>query len=372
MSGEVNLVRMCNRCVMDTSAVEIRFGAEGNCSFCSGMIAQHAGPLGKSDVSEAKRRLVERIRRQGLGKKYDCIVGVSGGVDSAWALTQAVQEGLRPLAVHMDNGWDSELAQSNIANLIAGLDVDLYTHVIDWPEYRGLMQAFLDADVIDIELLYDNAMLAVNYAAARRFGTRFILSGSNSATEGMRMPTEWNWYKRDAANIKSISAAHGGPFIDTFPMFSTREWLWDTYARRIRWVPFLDYTDYVKEDALEYLERNLGFRRYENKHGESIFTRFYQGFLLPRKFGVDKRRLHYATLVVAGQMSREEALALLELDPYSDPRELEDDTAYFLRKMRWSAADLEAYLNRPPRPHTDYRSERWMYSTLARARNIVS
>lgn len=366
------MLHVCSRCVMDTSAGEIRFDAAGHCNFCSEMISRRHAQHRHGDDHEERARLVEAIRRQGRGKRYDCIVGVSGGVDSAWALTQAVKDGLRPLAVHMDNGWDSELAQSNISNLIKGLDVDLYTHVIDWPEYRGLMQAFLDADVIDVELLYDNAMLAVNYAAAREFGTRFILSGSNSATEGMRMPTEWNWYKHDVANIRSIAAAHGGPIIRTFPLSSTTQWLWDTYARGIRWVPFLDYMDYVKEDALEYLERHLGFRRYENKHGESIFTRFYQGLLLPRKFGVDKRRLHYATLVMAGQMSREEALASLELDPYSDPRELEDDTAYFLRKMRWSSTDLEGYLDRPPRAHDAYSSERWVYSLLLRVRNAVS
>ena len=145
--------------------------------------------------------------RDGRGKQYDCMIGVSGGVDSSWALALAVDQGLRPLAVHMDNGWNTELAQNNIANLVRGLGVDLHTHVIDWPEYRGLMEAFFAADVVDVELLYDNAMLAVNFEAAARHGVKHILGGTNVATEGMRMPPSWNWLKYDKRNIKSICEA---------------------------------------------------------------------------------------------------------------------------------------------------------------------
>ena len=162
--------RQCLRCVMDASADGIVFDENGVCNYCKEFLD----------------------RKSGKGKPYDCVVGVSGGVDSSWTLVEVVRLGLRPLAVHMDNGWNSELAQNNIANLVRNLGVDLHTHVIDWGEYRELMQAFFDADVIDLELLYDNAMLAVNYAQARQFDLKYILAGTNKATEGMRIPKTWN------------------------------------------------------------------------------------------------------------------------------------------------------------------------------------
>ena len=245
------------------------------------------------------------------GKQYDCIIGVSGGVDSSWALSLAVDHGLRPLAVHMDNGWNTELAQNNIANLVRGLGVDLHTHVIDWPEYRGLMEAFFAADVVDVELLYDNAMLAVNFEAAARHGVKYILGGTNVATEGMRMPPSWNWLKYDKRNIKSIAKRFGGPKLKTFPS------IWDgglhrRILRGTRWLSFLDHFDYRKGDALQSLQGRFGYKPYPFKHYESVFTRFYQGYILPHKFGIDKRRLHLSVLVLNGEMSRDEAMAAVE------------------------------------------------------------
>jgi hypothetical protein len=284
-------------------------------------------------------------------------VGVSGGVDSSWALVKAVEAGLRPLAVHMDNGWNSELAQNNIHVLVQKLGIDLYTHVIDWPEYRGLMQAFFQADVVDVELLYDNAMLAVNYLQAESHGIRHILSGVNSSTEGMRMPPGWNWFKRDRRNILGIARAHYIPGFRTFPSVGTLHYIRHEVIRRIRWVSFLDYFDYNKEEALSTLETRYGYKRYPYKHYESVFTRFYQGHILPRKFGIDKRKLHLSTLVISKQMKREEALRLLQSPPYPSEQALEDDITYFLKKMRWSRAELDAYIARPERSHANYPSE---------------
>ena len=194
---------MCNRCVMDTTAADITFDENGVCNYCTEFLSRSGHILNKSPEQRKVEldAFVSKVKADGKGKKYDCIVGVSGGVDSSWVLVKAVELGLRPLAVHMDNGWNSELAQNNIANLIKYLNVDLYTHVIDWQEYRGLMQAFFDADVIDIELLYDNAMLSVNYQKASYYGLKYILSGSNQSYEGMAMPKNWNWLKFDKRNI---------------------------------------------------------------------------------------------------------------------------------------------------------------------------
>lgn len=342
---------------MNESAPDWHANVDGTCNYCveySALLAKAAQPStinGKTGLDD----LVSQIRKEGEGKRYDCIVGLSGGLDSAWTLYQAIKQGLRPLAVHMDNGWNSELAQSNIENLVRSLGVDLYTHVIDWPEYRSLMQAFFDADVIDVELLYDNAMLAVNYQQAVKFGVRSILAGTNVATEGMRMPPGWNWYKFDARNIRSIASRVK---IRTFPIISTFDRIYYTFIRRIRWISFLDAINYKKAEALEVLTRDFRYKPYPYKHYESIFTRFYQGYILPRKFGVDKRRLHLSTLIVSGQMSREVALQQLAELPYPSENELLQDRKYFIKKMGWSESQLEEYLARPPRPHEHFASEK--------------
>ncbi|WP_323155218.1 N-acetyl sugar amidotransferase [Pseudomonas alvandae] len=357
--------QVCTRCVMDTSATDILFDANGICNFCTYFEEQVSKVVFVSEEQRAIQRkiFIEKVKQAGEGKKYDCIIGLSGGVDSSYALDLAVKEGLRPLAVHMDNNWNSELAANNIKNLVSGLNVDLYTHVIEWPEYKRLMQAFFDADVIDVELLYDNAMLAVNYAQARKYGIKYILSGSNSATEGMPMPEGWNWRKWDKKNIKALGAI-GGVKLKTFPSVSTVDYVINRLIRGIQWVSYLDFYDYQKDRALDELEAEYGYKRYPYKHYESIFTRFYQGYILPEKFGVDKRKLHLATLVMSGQMSREEALMRLAESPYPSTEGLETDKKYFLKKMGWDEPKLRAYLERPEKRHDEYPSDRALWDGM--------
>jgi N-acetyl sugar amidotransferase len=360
--------QQCTRCVMDTTAVDIVFDRNGVCNYCRDFIAQASVVIFENSEKRRLRLedLVNEVRESGKGKPYDCIVGVSGGVDSSWTLVEAKRLGLRPLAVHMDNGWNSELAQHNIANLIQRLGVDLYTHVIDWEEYRALMQAFFDADVVDVELLYDNAMLAVNYAMASRYGIRYILSGSNQATEGMRIPETWNWFKYDKRNIKALAQRSGIERLSTFPAIGTVGFLKHFILDRIKWIPFPDYLEYNKFEVLAALEKDHAYKRYPYKHYESIFTRFYQGYILPRKFGVDKRKLHLSTLVVTGQMSRNEALAGLDGIAYASQHDLDSDIKYFLKKMRWSDVQLTEYLSRPRVAHSKYPSEKKLWDFFAR------
>ena len=350
--------RRCTRCVMDSSVPQIQFDASGVCNYCTVFLADKVSrPLGgRAARDTALAAMVEDVRRRGKGRSYDCVIGVSGGVDSSWVLVQAVRWGLRPLAVHMDNGWNSELAQNNIANLVRGLGLDLDTHVIDWREYRGLMQAFFDADVVDVELLYDNAMFAVNYRQAAKVGVKHILGGMNHATEGMRMPPGWKWYKVDKGNIQSNSSRVGGPKLRTFPSIGLIDRAWYQFFRGIHWMSALDFMDYSKHDALRVLQADFGYKPYPYKHYESVFTRFYQGYILPRKFGIDKRMPHLSTLILNGQESREEALRLLAQIPYPSEAEMEADRRYFVKKMGWTDAQLEEYLRRPGRSHTLYGS----------------
>lgn len=363
----INKLRECTRCVMDESAADIIFDREGHCNYCADTLEKlkNFQPSCPEALQDKFNSLIADIKKAGQAKRYDCIVGVSGGADSAYALYIAKLNGLRPLAVHMDNGWNSELAVNNIENLVKKLDVDLYTHVIDWHEYRALQQAFFDADVIDVEILYDNAMLAVNYQLAAKYGIKYILAGTNTTTEGMRMPKGWNWFKFDQLNIRAI-AKRNQVKLKSMPTISTFGYLWYRFVRKVKWIDFLDYIDYHKPTCLVDLQEKIGYRPYPYKHYESIFTRFYQGYLLPQKFGVDKRRLHLSTLICSGQMTRDEAKRLLEQSPYPDEDDLLSDIEYFLKKMKWSEWQLDQYLLRHGKPHTAYSSEVNVWDTLVK------
>jgi N-acetyl sugar amidotransferase len=343
---------------MDSTVPEITFNEDGECNFCvefkQSLKDLHL--IGKGHPDNEIKRIVSSIQLDGKHKKYDCIIGLSGGVDSAWVLYKAKLLGLRPLAVHMDNGWNSELAQNNIEKLIRYLKVDLITHVIDWTEYKGLMQSFFDADVVDVELLYDNAMLAVNYRMAKKYKVKWILAGTNASTEGMRMPVGWNWYKFDAINIKSI-AKIGGIKIKSFPIIGGLEKMYLEKFKHIQWFSFLDIFEYKKEEALSILSKECGFRPYPYKHYESIFTRFYQGYILPNKFGIDKRKIHLSTLIISGQISRDDSINILNDNPYSSAQDLKLDTEYFLKKIGWNQSQLDDYILRSAKSHNLYKSE---------------
>jgi len=358
---------------MDTTAQDIVFDDMGFCNYCNEFLKRSSHVILQHSEERTRElgELVNRIKRNGQGKPYDCIVGVSGGVDSSWALVKAVELGLRPLAVHMDNGWNSELAQNNIANLIRSLGVDLYTYVIEWNEYRSLMQALLDADVIDIEILYDNAMVAVNYQQATKYRLKYILGGTNQATEGMLIPDNWSWYKFDAKNIKYLGMRFSKTKLKTFPAYGTLSYIWYTQFKRIKWASILDYYDYNKKKAMEDLQKNYAYKPYPYKHYESVFTRYYQGYILTEKFGIDKRKLHLSTLIISGQLTRKEALEVLQEIPYPNMKELEQDKHYFLKKMGWTEEQLSAYLRRPEIRHDHYKSEKYLWDLCCKVYSVV-
>lgn len=360
--------QICTRCVLDTTAKDITFDSQGVCNYCSGFINRSSHVINKNpNIKKAELdEFIKKIKKAGKRKKYDVIVGVSGGADSSWTLVQAIKLGLRPLAVHMDNGWNSELAQNNISNLVRALNVDLHTHVINWEEYRKLMQSHFDADVIDVEILYDNAMLAVNYRLAAKYGVKYLLSGSNQASEGIYTPKGWNWYKRDKKNIKAIAKKFGQNRLKTFPAFNTYDYLWYEFVRGIKWFSPLDLMDYNKFEAMEYMKENYGYKPYPYKHYESVFTRFYQGYILPKKFNVDKRKLHLSALILSGQITREEALKDLEGIPYPSDKELNEDIQYFLKKMNWSRQQLDDYIKRPEVSHLNFPSEKPLWDNILR------
>lgn len=367
--------QICSRCVMDTSAVDIKFDELGVCSYCSEFLDRMSNlkKIPEDCVATNLSDFVRDVKERNRNSPYDCIVGLSGGVDSSYVLIKAVECGLRPLAVHMDNGWNSELAQNNIAQLVKKLDVDLVTHVIEWDEYRRLMQCFFDADVVDVELLYDNAMLAVNYHTAKRFGVKTILGGTNQSTEGLKIPKSWNNFKFDSRNIKDIAKKYRINKFETYPSIGLVEWLKCEYMYDIKWVHFLDKFDYKKDLAIAALVADYNYKPYPYKHYESVFTRFYQGFLLIEKFHIDKRKVHFSSLILTSQMTREDALQdLSKKYAYADEYELKKDLKYFLKKMKWSEQDLENYLRRRPISHRAYKSSRTMYDCLIYIYKLLS
>ena len=352
--------KICKRCIMDISASGIVFNKHGYCNYCEEFQSRIASIGPKKDL----KKLIEDVKSKKNKNGYDCIVGLSGGIDSSYVLYKAVELGLNPLAVHLDNGWNSELAVDNINKLITKLGVDLHTHVIDWEENKDLQNSMIKANVIDIEMLLDNAILALIFEMARKEKLPLILSGLNFSTEGMLMPKNWFWLKYDKRNIKDIQRKYGKIKIKTHKLISVIGFIVNRYFRNIQIVPFLDYLDYNKEVALKTLEKEIGFRRYGNKHYESIFTRFYQGFILPEKFGVDKRKLHLSTLIMTEQITREEGLKEIRKSPYASENDFKNDYSFVLKKLDISNEQFLDYMKEPETPHSFYKSEKFLWEFL--------
>jgi N-acetyl sugar amidotransferase len=352
--------QICTRCVMDTTDPDIQFDENGVCNHC------HEYDLRISKKvftgAEGKRRLdqfVTDIKRDGKNKDYDCVIGVSGGVDSTYVAYKVKELGLRPLAVHLDNGWDSELAVKNIENALKKLNIDLHTYVLDWEEFKDLQVAFLKASTPDSEIPSDHAIFASMCQTAEKIGTKYILMGYNTRTE-THLPSAWSQGHLDWKYIKSVHQQFSVTELKTFPHLNL--WTYFRYRSTQKWINILDYLDYIKEDAMDLLQQELGWKYYGGKHYESIYTRFYQGYILPKKFGYDKRKTHLSSLVCSGEMSREEALAELKKEPY--PCELqEEDKTYVIKKLSLTDEEFENIMNLPKKTYGDYPSSFKFYKS---------
>jgi len=334
---------------------DIRFDEQGVCNYVQEYRAAAATLLPEPQRTEKLHRLMETIKKVGKHKPYDCLIGVSGGVDSSYVAWLAYQQGLRPLAVHLDNGWNSELAVNNIENIITRLNFDLYTLVVNWEEFEDIQLAYLRASVVDIEVVSDHAIFATMYRLARQHRIPYILSGTNIVTEYI-MPPSWLYSKMDYANLADIHQHYGRLPRKTYPTHSFLRHVWYSAALKLNPISILNYIEYNKSAAKELIARELGWRDYGGKHYESVFTKFYQAYILPEKFHIDKRKAHLSTLICSGQLSREEAL--LELDkPLYQAGELRVEKEYVLKKLGLSEAGFEQIMQASPRPHSDYRSD---------------
>ena len=353
--------RQCSVSVLDTDDdPNMRFDSEGRSHYYHDYLAAerarvHRGAEGKRDLE----KIAEQIRAAGKGKQYDSILGLSGGVDSTYVAYLAKQLGLRPLAVHFDNGWNSELAVQNIENIVSKLGLDLYTYVVNWEEFRDLQLAYLRASVVDIEVVTDHAIFATLYKLAEKHGIHHILSGTNVVTEQV-LPAHWIYAKSDHVNIRAIHKKFGTTPLKTYPFMDVRLKKFHQLVSGTKSHSILDYVDYDKAAVKKLITSELGWRDYGGKHYESIFTRFYQGYILPRKFGIDKRKAHLSNLIFAGQMTKQEALDELSR-PIYDPDQLKADYDFVLKKLGLSREEFEEIMSRPPRPHTDFDYERPLY-----------
>jgi len=335
---------------MDTTDPDIRFDEKGICNHCHKYAKDNALFNSVSERKQALDLLISRIKKHGESNDYDCLIGVSGGVDSTYVAYLVKQLGLRPLAVHLDNGWNSELAVMNIENTLNKLGIDLYTHVIDWEEFKDLQLAFLKASTPDSEIPSDHAIFSLMRKVAKEQKIKYIISGINKRTESHH-PGAWSQGHEDWLYIKSIHKKFGKVKLKTFPH---GDW-WSFYTSRFSkdWVNILDYIDYVKDDAKKILVDKLEWKDYGGKHFESIYTRFFQGYLLPVKFGFDKRKMHLSSLICAGELTKAEALDELKSEPY--PKQVQnEDKEYVIKKFNLTSEEFDDIMKLPLKTYYDY------------------
>lgn len=367
--------QICTRCVMDTSDPEITFDAEGVCNHCRKFEEVTSKRWFPNETGERmlQAQLAE-IKKAGAGKEYDSIIGLSGGVDSSYLALRAKSWGLRPLVVHVDAGWNSELAVSNIEGIVKSCGYDLHTIVIDWEEMRDLQLAFLKSGLSNQDTPQDHAFFAALYHYAVQHGVKYVLSGGNIATESI-FPESWHSSAMDAILLKAVHKRFGTAPLRTFPLISFWDYyFWYPVVRGMRVCRPLNYMPYNKKMAMEALIAETGWKPYGRKHGESRFTKFFQNYYLPTKFGYDKRRPHLSSLIVAGQMTRDEALAALA-EPLYDSDELEADLNFVCKKLGLSVEQFNEILhakNHDYKEFPNWDSLKTFFSLLRRPYKIVA
>lgn len=343
--------QQCTISVMDTIAdPAINFDEKGVSSYYEEFKEAKEQNVFLGELGEKKlKEIILQIKEKGKNKEYDCITGVSGGVDSTYVALKAKELGLRPLIVHFDNGWNSETANRNIQNIIERTGFDLYTLVVNWNEFRDLQRSYFKANVVDIEALTDHAIISTLYRLAKEHNIKYILSGANIVTEQV-LPNHWIWGKADGINIRAIHKKFGEVKLKTFPSYTALQFQMLKKSTGILTIPLLNYMEYNKKKAKIEIQEKLGWKDYGGKHFESVFTRFYQGYILPVKFGIDKRKAHLSTLIFDGQMTKDQALKELQ-KPIYDERLIEEDYDFVRKKLGFSEQEFETYFNSPRVEH---------------------
>jgi N-acetyl sugar amidotransferase len=366
MKIQTHQYRICTRCIMDTSDPNLLFDNRGQCDYCNNFDTTirsnwHTGTEGERQLAS----MAAAIREAGIGKDFDCIIGLSGGLDSSYAAYISKEKmGLRPLLFHVDAGWNTDQAVGNIEKLVDGLGLDLYTDVVDWEAVSRMQVAFLRAGIPDQDLVQDAAFFSGLYKFASKYKIKHIITGSNFSTECCREPEEWGGYLGiDTTLFGDIWARCGdGGLNDDFPLvdiFVYKLWYQKVLGMKVHHP--LNLVPYDKKDAEDELEQRFGWQRFQHKHHESRFTRFYEDYWLPRRFGYEKRRAHFSSLIMTGQMTREQALKRISR-PEMDEHFLKQEFEYVAHKLGLTVDELQALFDLPKKTYRDYKNKRDLIS----------
>lgn len=363
----------CTRCVIEASPrANVTFDEHGVCNNCKAYdtYVQEEDYYNYAAKAVQLEKIIKEIKQSGEGKQYDCILGISGGVDSTYLAYLAKKYGLRPLVVHFDNGWNTELAVQNIYNVINYFGFDLHTYVINWEEFSDLQLAYIKASVIDIEIPTDHFIYATLHEVAHQNKIKYILDGNNVATEFSGCSMKWGFSKLDLVNLKNIHKKFGTVKLKKYPRLGLYQRFFYQEIMQIKSVRLNDYVPYERNNVVKVLESQLGWKNPGGKHYESIFTRFYQGYILPNKFGVDKRTVHLSNLIWSHQIARDEALAILAKPTY--PLELQmQDKAYLIKKMKIKESEFEEYMQQEIIEHETYGTEAEKVKAFSRIKPFI-
>lgn len=365
--------QICTKCVMDTTDSNIQFDENGVCDHCNGFEKNvkpkwHPNELGKSMLMNN----VKKIKEHGRNKEFDCILGLSGGVDSSYLLHLAVKElGLRPLVFHVDGGWNSEIAVNNIEVMVQKLGLDLYTEVINWEEMKALQLAFFKSGLPNIDIPQDHAFISTLYNFALKHDIKYILNGGNISTECVRNPLEFLYYGSDMSLIRDIIQRYCDKKLPTYPFSNIlRHRVYLRYIKRIKRIKPLDLLEYNKEEAINTLVKEYGWKPYPQKHFESRFTKFFEGYWLPERFGFDTRKVQFSSLIQTGQLTREDALKKLELPSYNKET-IKDEFLYISSKLGITVEELQTYFSLPKKFYWDYNNQFRLFNLGARMLQLI-
>jgi N-acetyl sugar amidotransferase len=363
--------QVCNRCIMDTSDPEIKFDDQGNCNHCNSAL-----DLGKKTwfPDKAGEKLldqsIERIRHEERNKEFDCIIGLSGGVDSSYLAYLAVNKGLRPLVVHVDCGWNSEQAVKNIESVVKKLNIELHTFVVNWEEMKDLQRSFFKASLPDQDIPQDHAIFSALYNFADKNKIKYVLNGLNFATECI-MPQNWGYQAMDYRHLKAIHNRFGERKLKDYPHINFfQRYIYYTLIKKMQIINPLNYIDYRKNEAIETMKTETGWQYYGGKHYESRFTKFFQSYYLPLKFNFDKRRAHLSSLIISEQISRDEALEKMKENVYYE-NEVGNDLEFVAKKLDWSPEEFRAIIDLPPNRHQNFPTNEYLFNFGLRTKNYL-
>ena len=365
--------QICNNCVMDTTDSEIFFNKNGICDYCLNFNKNIKEFFFESESkSKILNNYINKIKAESKNKKYNCLIGISGGIDSSYLAHLTKSEfGLRPLAIHVDTGWNSKESVSNIEKIIESLNIDLYTEVINWREMRDLQLAFFEAQHPNLDIPQDHAIFASLYKYAFKHKIKYILTGGNYATECIREPLEWAYHASDVKHIKDIHKTYGREKLSTFPFCNIFTYkIFYKYFKNINVFQPLNFVKYKKNEVSEFLESKYSWTSYSHKHYESRFTKFYEGYWLKKKFNYDKRRVHFSSLILTNQMTRDEALKKLLDDPLSK-NEIRNEFKFVAEKLDISNDYLNKLLNDKNKSFKNYKSNYYIIQFFVKLLRLI-